>query len=106
MITLDDFKKLDLRIATIKSAEAVQSSDKLLRLVINVGDEERQLVAGIAKSYSPGELIGKQIVVLANLEPKTLMGLESQGMLLAVNAESGPILLVPEKEVSPGAQVR
>ena len=105
MITYEDFQKLDLRIGTMQSAERVEGTDKLLKLVVNLGSEKRQLVAGIAEKYLPDDLQGKQIVVLANLEPRTLRGVESQGMLLA--AEDGqPILLQPAERVTDGAQVR
>ena len=105
MISFSDFQKLDLRVGTIKTAEAVPGSDKLLKLVVDLGSEERRLVAGIAKAYTPGNLIGKQIVVLTNLEPRTLMGVESQGMLLAGDVNGAPILLMPDKEVTPGAKI-
>lgn len=106
MISFDDFNKLDLRIGTIKSAESISGSDKLFKLVVDLGEEERGLVAGIAKEYSADILPGKQIVVLTNLEPKTLMGVESQGMLLAGDVDGAPVLLVPDKEVPPGTDVR
>ncbi len=105
MVTFDDFNKLELRIGTIKTAEAVPGSDKLLKLIVDLGEEERQLVAGIAKEYSPEILPGKQIVVLANLEPKTLIGVESQGMLLAGDVNGAPVLLLPDKGVPPGTNV-
>lgn len=104
-ISYDDFKKLDLRTARIISAEPVAGSDKLLRLSIDLGEEKRQLVAGIAKSYAPDKLAGKIIVVAANLEPRQLMGLASQGMLLAVMDEQGPVLLTTDNEVPPGSAV-
>jgi len=106
IITFDDFKKLDLRVAKILSAEKVEGSDKLLKLEIDLGNEIRQIVAGIGKNYSPEKLVGREIIVVANLEPRKLMGFESQGMLLAANDESGPVLLEPDKEVSPGVLVK
>lgn len=106
MISFDDFQKLDLRVASIISAERIEGSDKLLKLMINIGDEERQLVAGIGRKYSPEELEGKQIVVIANLEPRELMGLESQGMLLAADGEQGSVMLIPDHEIPPGAKIR
>lgn len=105
-ITFDDFKKLDLKVGEIKTAERVEGSDKLIRLEVDTGDEElRQLVAGIGKSYEPDDLPGKLIVVLVNLKPKSLMGLESQGMLLAVATEDGVSILSPDKDVSPGSKI-
>ncbi len=106
MITFDDFQKLNFRVGTIKTADAVPGSDKLLKLIVDIGEEERQLVAGIAKEYSPEKLPGKQIVVLTNLEPKTLMGVESNGMLLAADMDGKPVLLVPDKEVPGGTPIR
>lgn len=106
MISYDDFKKIDLRIGTILEAERVDGSEKLLKLQVDLGEEKRQVIAGIAKSYEPENLIGKQIVVLVNLEPRSLMGLESQGMLLAADKDGLPIILVPEKEVSAGSTIK
>jgi methionine--tRNA ligase beta chain len=105
MISFEDFKKLDLRIAKILKAEAIEGSEKLLKLEIDIGKEKRQIIAGIAKSYKPQELIGKEIVVLVDLEPKTLMGVESHGMLLAANDNEKSILLKPERDVPPGTKV-
>jgi len=113
MISFEDFKKLDLRIAKIIEAEKVENSEKLIKLQIDFGgdfstdsgQEKRQVVAGIGKVYSPENLIGKKIVVVANLEPRFLMGIESQGMLLAVGGESGPVLLIPDKEVESGSAI-
>ena len=106
MISYDDFRKVDLRIAKIMSAERVEGSDKLLRLEVQIGDEKRQIVGGIGKVYAPENLIGKEIVIVANLEPRQLMGLESQGMLLAADSPEGPVLLMPDREVPPGSEAR
>lgn len=106
LVTIDDFKKLDLRVAKVISAARVEGSEKLLRLEVDLGGEERQLVAGIGKVYAPEELIGKNIVVVANLEARRIMGLESQGMLLAAAANNNePAILVVEREVPPGSRV-
>lgn len=106
-ITYDDFKKLDLRVAKILEAVRIEGSDKLVKLQIDVGElGERQLIAGIGKVYEPEVLVGKQIVLVANLEPKKLMGLESNGMLLAASGENGPVLLCPELEVANGASIK
>lgn len=105
-ISFDDFKKLDLRVAKIILAERIEGSDKLLRLGIEVGEEKRQLVAGIGKAYAPENLAGKGIIVVANLEPKMIMGLESKGMLLAASSEAGPVLLIPDREVQSGTAIR
>lgn len=104
MINYEDFKRIDLRVARICAAERIEGSEKLLRLQIDLGGEQRQLVSGIAKTYSPEELVGKEIIIVANLEPRQIMGLESQGMLLAGD-HAGPVLLVPEKELPPGMEI-
>lgn len=106
MITFDDFKKLDIRVGTIVEAGRVEGSDKLLRLMVDLGEEKRQVIAGIGKVYEPEDLVGKQIPILTNLEPKELMGLESQGMILAADEEGKPILLHPDKPIKNGTQVR
>lgn len=106
-ITIDDFKKIKLKTAVVVEAEKVPKSKKLLKLQITIGDEKRQIVAGIAEKYSPEEMVGKTIVVVANLEPAKLMGIESQGMLLAVNDEKGIVTLVtPDSEAGSGLEVR
>ncbi len=108
IIDYEYFSKLDIRIGRIMQAERIEGSKKLLRLLVDLGElGERQLVAGIGEVYSPDELVGKQIVVLANLKPKRLMGNISQGMLLAAGCDKGgkPVLLVPEKEVNNGSRV-
>lgn len=107
MLTIDDFGKVELRIATILRAEAHPNADRLVVLQIDLGTEQRQLVAGIRAQYSPEDLVGKQIVVVANLEPARLRGVESQGMLLAASDEEGRLAIVtPEKPVSSGAKVK
>ncbi len=106
MISFEDFQKIDLRVAKIIEAKRVEGSEKLLKLIVDLGNEKRQLVAGIAKYYRPEDLIGKEIVVVANLEPKKIMGIESQGMLLAANLNGEPVILIPEKEVPPGTKVK
>lgn len=106
MISYEEFSKIELKIATIKEAIRLEGSDKLIKLQIDLGDEIRQIVAGIGKKYTPEELIGKQIVVVANLEPRKLMGEESQGMLLAAHdSEGAPVILMPDKEVNPGSKI-
>lgn len=104
-ITIDDFKKLDLRVAKITEAERIEGTDKLLKLKINLGVEERQLVAGIAQHYTPEELVGKQLIVVANLEPAVIKGVESQGMLLATVSEGKIILATMDAEADPGSKL-
>lgn len=105
-IPFNIFTQLDLRIGTITMAEAIESADKLLRLEVDIGEEKRQLVAGIRSAYAPDELVGKQIVVVANLEPRVLKGVESQGMLLCADGAEGPVLLAPERDVPTGAIIK
>jgi methionyl-tRNA synthetase len=111
-INLDEFKKSDLRIGKVITAERVEGSEKLLRLHIDLGEmkgEEpqlRQILSGIGKVYMPEELVGKSVVIIANLEPRMMMGFESQGMLLAASDTEGkPVILAVEREVAPGTKI-
>ena len=106
MITFDDFQKLDIKIGTIIEAEKVEGADKLLKLTVDISEEKRTLVAGIAEDYKPEDIIGKQIPILTNLEPKKLRGIESQGMILAVDVEGKATLIHPDKKVPNGSKVR
>jgi len=106
MITYDDFEKLDIRIGKILSAEKVKGTDKLMKLEIDFNVEKRQLVAGIAHFFEPDQLIGKEIPVLLNLETRSFKGIESQGMILAIDVDGKPVLLHPEREVPPGSIIR
>lgn len=116
MITYDDFKKVEMKVGQIVAAEPVEKSEKLLRLTVDFGEtvsdpanaeklvpSHRQVVSGIAKSYKPEDIIGKQFVFVINLEPRMIMGLESQAMILAAGTETGPVALTPEKPVSNGS---
>ena len=104
-ISLKEFQALDIRIGTIKKVEGIPGSKKLLKLTVDIG-EERTVVAGLAGIYGEADLVGKQAVVLANLEPVTLMGVESMGMLLAAEDKSGVHILAPDAETTPGSKVR
>lgn len=122
MITYEEFKKVELKVATILQAERVEDSEKLIKLQIDLGNPsansgqglgQRQIIAGIGLAYAPEELVGRQIIIVVNLEPKTLMNQESQGMLLAASENnkdelsSGvPILLQPDKKVSSGREIK
>lgn len=106
MIPLEEFKKLDIRIGEITSAERVPETDKLLRLTVSFGAETRQIVAGIAEFFPPESLLGKQAAFAVNLEPKTFKGIESQGMILAAEALGQPVLLHPGSPVPPGSIVK
>jgi len=106
-IAYDDFKKVQLRIARITEAEEVIGAEKLLKLKIDLGNSDiRQIVAGIKKTYQAKDLVGKEIAVVVNLEPRMVMGLESNGMLLAASDEKGPVILMPEREVLPGSEIK
>ena len=105
-ITIDDFLKVQLRVANIEAAEGVPNADKLLKLTVNLGDEMRTILAGIAEMYRPEELVGRQIVVVANLQPRKMRGIESQGMLLAADVNGQAIILQPETQVPAGSRVR
>lgn len=106
-ISIDEFMKVDLRVGTVLEAEAVPKSSKLLKLRVDIGSEQRQLVAGIALKYTPEQLIGKRIVIVANLKPAKLFGIESQGMILAASLEEeGPVVICPEDVISIGAIVK
>jgi tRNA-binding protein len=105
MISIEDFRKVELRVATIKSAEPHPNADRLMVLQVDLGDQQRQICAGIRGQYAPEELLGKQIVVVANLETAKLRGLESEGMLLAASDDGRVIILTPEKSVAAGAKV-
>jgi methionyl-tRNA synthetase len=104
-ISYEDFEKVDLRVAKVLAAEAVPKSSKLLKLKIDIG-EERTIVAGMGKDYKPEEMIGKNIVVVVNLKPTKLMGVESHGMLLATDAEAGLTLLSFDRDPKTGAKIR
>ena len=104
-IDYEEFTKVDLRVGKILAAEAVPKSNKLLKLKIDIG-EERTIVAGIGKDYTPAELIGKKIVIVANLKPAKLMGVESYGMLLATDTDKGLTVLTFDREAKTGAKIR
>ncbi len=113
-ITIDDFAKVEARIGTVVSAEKVEGSDKLLKVMLDFGEVDdlgalapRQILSGIAKWYpDPTVLVGKMLLYCTNLEPRNMMGLESQGMLMAVDGIDGaPVFLVPDRPVNPGAKV-
>lgn len=106
MITIEDFQKIDLRVATVLAAENHPKADRLLVLQLELADgERRQIVAGIRASYEPVSLVGRQIVVVANLQPASLRGVESQGMLLATRDGDRIVVLGPDTQVAPGSKV-
>ncbi len=106
LINFDDFKKVELKVAQILEAEKIEKSKKLVKLQVDAGEnDKRQIVAGIAKHYAPEDLVGRKIVIVANLAPAKLMGVESQGMLLAASDDSGLCLVNPGLGVSTGSRV-
>ena len=109
IITIDDFAKVELRAATVLEAEKVPKADKLLRLVVDLGEPQpRQILAGIAQHYAPEEIVGRKIIVVANLAPRKLRGLESNGMLLAasVGEDGRPVLATFNEDVPNGARLK
>ena len=105
-IKYEDFQKIELRVAEIIEAQEHPNADRLFVLKIKIGDEIRQIVAGIRDTYSKEDLVGKKVAVITNLEPAIIRGQESCGMLLAASGESGPIILTPEKDVPSGAKIK
>jgi len=105
-VTIDDFAKLDLRVGLVEEAEHIPGT-KLLKLIVNLGDEKRQIISGIAEYYKPEDLIGKRVVVIANLQPKRIRGYLSEGMILAAGCEKGqkPVLVTVGDEAEPGWRV-
>lgn len=104
-VNFEDFKKLDIRVGKIISAEKIENSDNLLKLEVDFSEFKRQIVSGIAKFYKLEDLIGKESPFLVNLEPKNFMGVESQGMLLAVKTDEKVVLLNPDMEVIAGSVI-
>ena len=107
-ITIDDFLKIELRVGEVKVAERVKGTDKLLRLEVDIGSEVRQVVAGIAKAYEPEKLIGRKVVIVANLQPRKLRGLESNGMIVAasIGDDGQPVLAGFLEDVPAGAKLK
>ena len=106
MVTIEDFKKLELKVAQIKEVSEHPDADRLYVIILDLGDKTKQVVAGIRSSYSKEELVGKQVVVVDNLEPAVLRGVESQGMILAASDETGIVVVTPEKKIKLGSIVK
>jgi len=106
-ITFTDFQKLDIKVAEIKTVEDIEGADKIYKLTVSLGEEERQLVAGIKPYYPKEELIGKKVLVLANLEPRTIRGVESRGMILCAHTEDRTQLACTTvaRDIAPGSKV-
>lgn len=105
-ITIDDFQRVQLKVARVVTAERIPRSEKLLKLHVDLGTEQRQIVAGIGKKYEPDALIGRRIVIVANLKPAKLMGVESQGMVLAAGDQEVDGLVTLLEDVAPGTKVK
>ena len=105
-ITIEDFAKIDLRVATVVAAERVPKTDKLIKLQVKIGDEERTIVSGIAQHYEPENLIGKNVIVIANLKPAKLRGIESRGMVLAASDGEGNLVLADAPGIASGSKVK
>jgi len=106
MIDFKEFQNLDLRVAEVKEAEKIEGADRLLKLQVSLGEETRQIVAGIAEHYQPDQLVGKKIIIVANLKPAKIRGVESQGMLLAASNDEGLTIATLDRPIAPGAPVR
>lgn len=106
MVTIDDFRRFEFRVGVIREAVEHPDADRLLVLQVALGDSTRQLVAGIRQSYNKEDLIGRQVVVVANLQSAVVRGVESQGMVLAASDENGVTLIIPHREVAPGSVVK
>ena len=106
LISIDDFAKVELKIAKVLTCEKVEKSKKLLKLTVKIGDEVRTVVSGIALAYSPEELIGKKLAMITNLKPVKLCGIESQGMIICAEDKDGKLaFLTPEKDIEEGSQI-
>lgn len=105
MINFEDFVKIDLRIGKIIEAEKVEGSSKIIKTTVDLGEENRQILAGIGKFYTPEELINKIVIVVANLSPKKIMGMDSEGMILAVKDDNNLSLLGVDKEIKIGSKI-
>ncbi|MGH9662540.1 MAG: methionine--tRNA ligase subunit beta [Bryobacteraceae bacterium] len=107
-ITIDDFARIDLRTGIVRSAERVKGADKLLHLKVDMGEAEpRSIVAGIAEAYAPEQILGRTVVIVANLQPRKLRGLVSEGMIVAASVEGGkPVLAGFHEEIPPGARLK
>jgi len=105
-ITIEEFQRIDLRVGKIIEAKKVEGAKRLLQFIVDIGDEYRQLIAGIAESYKPEDIIGKEIVIVANLKPAVIRGITSNGMLLAASNNDVISILSPDKEMPPGSKVK
>lgn len=106
MINIDDFSKVEMRVGTVVEASGVEGSEKLIKLQVDLGEEKpRQVLTGMRAWFEPGYFLNKQIVIITNLEPRVMMGLESQGMVVATDGPKGPVLLKPMKKIPNGSKI-
>jgi methionine--tRNA ligase beta chain len=105
IVKFDEFRQMDFRVGHVESAERVPNTDKLVKMVINIGEEKRQVIAGIGNSYTPEQLMGRKLVVLANLEHKKFRGLDSEAMILAADWEGGTVVIFVADDVPVGTRV-
>jgi len=106
MATFEDFKKLEFKIAKIKEVNDHPNADRLYVIIVDMGDKTKQIVAGIKNSYKKEDLIGKNVIVIDNLDPAILRGVESQGMLLAASDENGTSVIIPDRDIKAGSIVK
>jgi len=104
-ISYDDFKKLEMKVGKIVSADKVEKTDKLYKIIVDIGEKQIQTVSSLAEYYTAEELVGKRIIILVNLKPTKFCGIDSYGMLLCAEKDGKCILLSPEKDIEPGAEV-
>lgn len=104
-IPFDDFAKVELRVGKVLEASKLEGSEKLIKLIVDLGEEKRQILAGVQQFYSPEEMLGKNIIIVANLEYRKMAGSQSQGMMLAADGDK-PILLTTTQDVPPGTKIR
>ena len=107
MVTIDDFAKIELKVVKVLEATRIERSEKLIKLIVDLGDERRQILSGIGKVYEPEDLVGIDLIAITNLESRMMMGEESQGMILATgDDDSNIVLLTPQKTVKPGSDIK
>ncbi|WXG43383.1 MAG: methionine--tRNA ligase subunit beta [Promethearchaeati archaeon SRVP18_Atabeyarchaeia-1] len=106
VVPITEFQKLDIRVGKVTKAERIASSKKLVKLKVDIGNETREIVAGVAEFYSPEDLQDKNLIILTNLEPRKVMGVQSQGMILAADVSGRPYVIFAEPSIPPGAKVR
>jgi len=104
-VTIDDFSKMGLKVGVIKKVENIEGADRLYKLMVDTGEKQRTLVAGIKQQYTPEDLMDKRIVVVTNLEPATIKGVKSEGMLLAASSDGKISIITPDSEVPAGSKV-